>query len=86
MKDTSALPSTDITPTNGGGPAFPNENRYTENKNNNGLTKRDYFAAAALQGLYAGREGCVQSECFNLDAELAYKAADAMIAERNKCK
>ena len=44
-----------------------------------GMTIRDYFASAALQGFLAydgGGKSCLQ------DAELAYQAADAMIRAR----
>ena len=44
-----------------------------------GISIRDYFAAAALQGFLAydgGGKSCLQ------DAELAYQAADAMIRAR----
>jgi hypothetical protein len=43
------------------------------------LSLRDYFAAAALQGL-AAKTGYSSVEL----AKLAYKMAEAMMAERNK--
>jgi hypothetical protein len=43
-----------------------------------GLSIRDYFAAAALQGLLA-EGGCAS---WDADAESAYKAADAMLKAR----
>lgn len=39
---------------------------------------RDYFAAAALQGVLAGREGCTAREL----AAAAYQLADAMMEAR----
>lgn len=53
-----------------------------------GMTLRDYFAAAALQGLMSacdqsGRWTCVESAIPSA-AKFAYDAADAMIAERSK--
>ncbi len=57
-----------------GGPAFPTHvERYF-----NGMTLRDYFAAAALSG-FLGREGSIREA-----AEAAYLLADAMLAERAK--
>jgi hypothetical protein len=45
---------------------------------NEGMTLRDYFAAAALQGMLA------ESDQYKFDnlAKAAYKAADAMLEER----
>ena len=66
-----------------GGPAFP----FTEFQNDGakvsayGMTLRDYFAAKAMQGMYAN--SCDDYE-FEGVAEAAYRTADAMIAERNK--
>jgi hypothetical protein len=48
---------------------------------NNGLTKREYFAAIALQGLLANDSGLITSK-----ARDAVKAADALIEELNKTK
>jgi hypothetical protein len=50
-----------------------------------GITKREYFAAMAMQGLVANSElsekhGIPQTET----SELAVKMADALIAELNK--
>ena len=69
---------------NDGGPAFPRTvtindgiDGFTERKNN-GMTLRDYFAAAALQGLLAS-----QSEgLFTEFATHAYQLADAMLKAR----
>lgn len=72
---------------NDGGPAFPTQTfcydgqgqilQYQEP----GMTLRDYFAAAALQGITARTH--INSDMRGW-AELAYKHADAMLAERNK--
>lgn len=43
-----------------------------------GMSLRDYFAAAALQGLIADGGGA----SWEADANAAYKAADAMIKAR----
>ena len=69
-----------------GGPAFPMLG-YVENgewepySQFTGITLRDYFAAKAMQGMYAN--SCDDYE-FKGVAEAAYRTADAMIAERNK--
>ena len=88
-----------------GGPAFPHiaKAQYqgmgglvTEQITANGMSLRDYFAAAALNGLYANSNDAFllvcaeeakknghtrQSTYFALEA---YEAADAMLAEREK--
>ena len=68
-------------PTKENPPAFPRDHRFD---GHNGMTLRDYFAAAALQGLLAGayRNGSQQSG--NQLVIDAGKIADAMIAEREK--
>ena len=67
-------------PINDGGQAFPRAVQFDDAFiNGHGMTLRDYFAAAALQGFLAydgGGKSCLQ------DAELAYQAADAMLRER----
>ncbi len=45
-----------------------------------GLTKREFFAAAALQGILANPDGCL----WKLAAEEAVKKADELIFELNK--
>lgn len=58
-----------------GGPAFPW-------KTCEGMTLRDYFAAKAMQGVWArgGNMGGMEY----VIAEAAYRQADAMLAEREK--
>lgn len=56
---------------------------------NNGLTKREYFAAMAMQGMLANSysDGVTQplSSANNIQiAEMAVSQADALIAELNK--
>jgi hypothetical protein len=46
-----------------------------------GLTKREYFAAMALQGLLSQSQFLINSEKF---AKFAVEAADALMAELNK--
>jgi len=58
---------------NDGGPAFPDDRWQA------GMTLRDYFAAAALQGLLADNGG---GGSWDIDALNAFKAADAMLKAR----
>ena len=61
-------------PINDGGPAFPIGTG--DMRDPTGMTLRDYFAAAALQGLLT------QSRV--VSAKEAYRLADAMLAARTK--
>lgn len=70
-------------------PAFPTHGQAEGDDPRNqilsgGMTLRDYFAAAALQGLLSGYYADT-SRC-NLDEvpKEAFNIADAMIAERNR--
>jgi hypothetical protein len=57
--------------------AFPIEiNEHTDN----GMTLRDYFAAAALQGLIANKR-YMGIDCVTM-SDWAYKVANAMLNER----
>ena len=47
-----------------------------------GMTLRDYFAAAALQGMYANPHHHYNTHY--MDAQEAYAVADAMLAQRGK--
>ena len=88
-----------------GGSAFPCEQHETLNREWNqsfepGMSLRDYFAAAALQGYmsisdertYSGRMKEFkdlsveewQETLFSKDAELCYRYADAMLKAREK--
>ena len=59
-----------------GGPAFPNVHGKVD-----GLTLRDYFAAAALTGLlYCSEDGSGS----DVLAKASFAYADAMLLERNK--
>ena len=62
-----------------GGPAFPSHGTMGE-VCEHGMSLRDYFAAAALQGLLANTSG---TEVFDR-VQSAYYLADSMIAEREK--
>ena len=65
---------------NDGGPAFPTPAGI---QHNDGMTLRDYLAAAALQGFCANQHSCpTKNEHFKNLADDSYKAADAMIKSR----
>jgi hypothetical protein len=66
---------------NDGGPAFPI--RFENGMYQQGITIRDYFAAAALQGLLANPDFEGTQEGFAIES---YRLADLMIAERAKTK
>lgn len=82
---------------NDGGPAFPCV-YYSDPIGSigpqitikGGMTLRDYFAAAALQGLLGNSEfhveTDVESEIPNAIATYAYQAADAMLKAREESK
>lgn len=61
-----------------GGPAWPvaHDGFYKQ-----GMTLRDWFAGQALIGILSGHEDPTETA---FCAELAYKLADAMIAERDR--
>lgn len=63
------------------GDSLINTIEYNNNYISTGLTKREYFAAMALQGLLANDSGLITSK-----ARDAVKAADALIEELNKTK
>ena len=65
-------------PIKDGGPAFPIATDFSRIQE--GMTLRDYFAAAALQGMIACEQ--VQHDTFQDYARIAYQQADAMLAER----
>jgi hypothetical protein len=83
---------------NDGGPAFPMRHSVFPNGDieygSQGMSLRDYFAAAALQGLMGNSGGPWQADPMcgtgwcNSDASLvaltAYDIADAMIAARER--
>lgn len=69
---------------NDGGPAFPHKRQIRcngeviDSEMEPGMTLRDYFAAAALQGMLGEGGGASWDD----DAKNAYKAADAMLKAR----
>lgn len=64
---------------NDGGPAYP---VYTGNPKHweNGMTLQDWFAGQVISGYVASGAGGTDWKLF---ANLAYRAADAMITARN---
>lgn len=78
-----------------GGPAFPREDYQTNGRDDGkggqqGMTLRDYFAAAALPDCFtlvremADAGICADSEFTAKAAKYAYELADAMLRERAK--
>lgn len=67
--------------TDTGGPAFPNEGFNGWGKPQEGMTLRDYFATAALQGLLATDLNCAP-QYVQAIADSAYVMADAMLKAR----
>ena len=70
-----------IQPINDGGSAFPSPPSQHSNgfySTGEGMTLRDYFAAAALQGILATGGGASWDD----DATHAYLCADAMLKAR----
>ena len=69
-----------------GGPAFPvspDEARGKVSSVHGGLTIRDYFAAAAMQGLLSNSAMVDTGDNYTWIAKHAYAQADAMLKERN---
>jgi hypothetical protein len=69
-------------------PAFPrpisklsNLHGDTVVNSQEGMTLRDHFAALAMVGLYS-RQNARLGQKFDKDAEIFYKVADALLAER----
>ena len=66
--------------TNGGGPAFPDNNPEHPSDQRSGMTMRDYFAGQALAGIMA--RGTGTSNALEWAPEEAYAVADAMLSAR----
>ena len=70
-------------PINGGGPAFPTlfiEPNYGSGYA--GMTMRDYFAAAAMQGILSNHQECSNFDSAKERAEYCYIVANAMLKAR----
>jgi len=63
-----------------GGPAFPLAGTRT-GPESSGMTLRDYFAAAAMQGMLASPDGDGHIERYAIGA---YQIADQMLATRER--
>ena len=63
--------------TNTGGPAFPTPRYERGDMYSLGMTLRDYFAAKAMNAFLSRDGGTLE-----MDAEAAYKMADAMLKAR----
>jgi hypothetical protein len=73
----------------GGGPAFPSNNERTENgaiwaEINDGMSLRDYFAAAALSHVPKLLEVNNKNLTATMIAEWSYEMSDAMLRERER--
>ena len=74
-----------------GGPAFPQADKWNEDGTkvlfqppDTGMTLRDFFAAAALQGMMSRDSFDPGQASPTQRAHLAYIDADAMLAQRAK--
>lgn len=67
-------------------PAFPEvPGDFNEYEGRPGMTLRDWFAGQALAGLSTGAANYVPDEAERtLAAQVAYRLADAMLAERSQ--
>ncbi|WP_459694323.1 hypothetical protein [Achromobacter xylosoxidans] len=68
---------------NDGGPAFPIPN-LQDDSDFNGMTLRDYFAAKAMQGMFAAFKHWPRDYEHGEVGKHAYQAADAMLAARGE--
>ena len=73
---------------NDGGPAFPRTGADGHTSPQSGMTLRDYFAAAALQGILSGADRSTVKYLENMRypagemSSAAYNIADAMLKAR----
>ena len=73
-------------------PVFPNEERTSQfadvpnSMMTGGLTKREYFAGLALQGILANAGGWLDEDIAEKQAKIAVDCADALIEALNKKK
>jgi len=65
-----------------GGPAFPYGQPNVTERFSEGMSLRDYFAAAALSGLLSNKEGYDRGYAFA--SEEAYHYADEMLIARKQ--
>lgn len=71
-----------------GGPAYPTYWHPTAGFNREGMTLRDWFAGQVIGGMCAHPRGLsqVRDADLRVDAALAYRIADAMLAARSTVK
>lgn len=69
---------------NDGGPAFPVQIENNCNTGMPGMTLRDYFAAKAMQGMFAAFRHWPRDYEHSEVGKHAYQAADAMLAARGE--
>ena len=62
--------------------AFPYS--YDDGSSDPGMTLRDYFAAKAMQAYLTDPESGFSEQDVTVAARVAYRAADAMLLERDK--
>ena len=67
---------------NTGGPAFP-AHHFDLAEGEHGMTLRDYFAAKAMQALFAGLEAGKEHQVASIPGT-AYAVADAMLRAREE--
>jgi hypothetical protein len=69
-----------------GGPAFPQvwDDKCGKKTIWHGISARDYFAAAAMQGLCASLGPCLDDAFLSALARRAFDVADAMLAARER--
>ena len=63
---------------------FKKEGSYNTEGWSNGLTKREYFAGLALQGIIAGRKDelyKIKDETIKIYVELSIKSADELLKQ-----
>jgi hypothetical protein len=68
-----------------GGPAFPHDNQELGDRHriaSSGMSLRDYFAAAAMQGLLTGQYSDTSKWNLSEAPAEAYRIADAMLDAR----
>lgn len=85
-----------MTQPNNGGPAFPQGGEVYQAANgrggydavstesHNGLSKREYIAIKAMQGMLSHDSSVSNAKEAELLADISYKIADALIAESEK--
>ena len=71
-----------VKPIKDGGPAFPTWEEWRGFAKERGMSLRDYFAAAAIQGLIAQSNGTAIGSDVERGAIYCWRFADAMLKAR----